>query len=67
MLNQIKLLYRLYQAKKALELAMVLFGNVNDAVVWMGTKNPALFDFSPIEYIFGGRGNRVIDWLKERA
>lgn len=67
MIGQIKILYRLYQAKKALELAMILFGDINKAVVWMGTKNPVLFDFSPIEFILAGRGKSLIEWLKERV
>ena len=58
-------LYHMYQAKKALELATFLFGDVNKATVWMGTKNPVFFDFSPIEYVLGGRGNSVIRWLKD--
>lgn len=63
----IKYLYRMRQLNKATMLATQLFdGDINQALIWMGTKNSALFDFTPAEYIIGGRGESVIGWLKGR-
>ena len=42
-------------------------GDLKIALNWMHTKNPAFFDVSPFEVIFGGEGEHVLNWLRERA
>jgi uncharacterized protein (DUF2384 family) len=53
------------QLRKVLNMSTDLFGGVNEGLVWMGTPNPIFFDYSPAEYVLGGRGRSVILWLKE--
>ena len=67
MINYFKLMYRTSQLQTAIFLATRLFdGDINQALIWMGTKNSAFFDFTPAEYIIGGRGKSLINWLRER-
>ena len=60
----IAVIHRTLQLRKVFILSTDLFGGVNEALVWMGTPNLIFFD-SPAEYVLGGCGKTVVEWLEE--
>jgi hypothetical protein len=67
MISYFKLMHRTSQLQRAIFLATELFdGDINQALVWIGTPHPHFFNFSPAQYVLGGNGKSLINWLEER-
>lgn len=51
----------------ALAAAMVgvFFGDEKTAALWMRTENPMLGGVSPLDMIESGRGDKLLEWMRE--
>ena len=68
MKNKAKIKKLLKEREEATNLiAKLLDGDLEKARKWMDTPTELLFGYSPTEAIFGGEGEAVIKWLKERS